>query len=194
MRYIKSIRKQAITLLEVLIALGLLAIVAGMITFKVREWIEEQRSLNEMNDAAHLIATLQDLMLIANVDSSISFEKSAQGLIMKINPLSGVPYYLIPEIHQKPYLFKHLKEIQFEEGTTNMMRNPPFALSFISKGFLMNRGILHFKSPSTQRKMLFLGYPAPFKLSQKDLLYLPMETEINNENERMTLATFQETK
>jgi type II secretory pathway pseudopilin PulG len=161
---VRLIQKSFFTLLEIMIVLSILALVGSVTVFNIRSMYQQQQALNEMDRAVNLIKTASDLMMMVNLDSEVKISSKEGRYQLELIPKSGISPLIAPLLPASPLVLETIDDIEFEDGINNKILKI-FSLDFLSKGFLMNRGILSFKSGSTQGYITFLGYPASLPLT-----------------------------
>lgn len=189
---IKRSVKRPVTLLELLIVLMILSVVGSVTVFNVRKMYQEQQALNEMSQVVNLLNQAVDLMTLVNLDSEIRFSKKNDRLEVEFIPKSGISPLIQPLIAKKPLLLENVKEISFKDGIQDTLLTDNFSLLFLSKGFLMNRGVISLKTPNITGSILLFGYPAPLSLTKGTLTY-PDEKPFQDLIQKITEQTRLET-
>jgi hypothetical protein len=156
------LKRRYITLLELMIVIAILAVVGGAAAFNIRKFYLEQQVLGDINRVVNVLNTATELMMLIDIDSEVRFSESAGSISVILVPQSGVPTTVFPLLSKEPILLSYLEGVQFKDGVKGTLLKPPFALTFESKGFLMNRGILQLKGNGLERYLVFRGYPALF--------------------------------
>lgn len=156
------LKRRYITLLEILIIFAIVAAAGGAAAFNIRKFYQQQQALDDINKVINVLNTASELMMLVNLDSEVRFSKVDGVLQARIAPQSGVSTIVQPLVKEGPISLPHLGEIVFKDGVQQTTLTPPFSLTFKSKGFLMNRGILQLQGKNTERYVVFRGYPTPF--------------------------------
>jgi hypothetical protein len=156
------LRRRYITLLEIMIIVAILAAASGAAAFNIRKFYLQQQVLDDVNRVVNVLNTASELMMLVNLDTEVRFSESGGKIEVAIAPQSAVPLSVHPLLKDNPVVLSHLDGVLFRDGVQHTMLTPPFTLTFESKGFLMNRGILQLQGKGTQRYLIFRGYPAPF--------------------------------
>lgn len=154
------------TLVEILIALALIIIAAGVVGFQSKRWVEEQQALTQMERLVDLIALGQEAMLFSHIDVVVQLAVQEGVLTAQLQPKSSLDASMKALLVDRPLQLPSLN-ISFEDGISKDIMGPPFELSFLSQGFVMNRGLLRLKGGGAERTVVFIGYPAPFFLQNK---------------------------
>lgn len=182
------------TLLEILIAIGIIATVSGVIAISIRKFYLEQKALDGMVRVTELIRTAQELMMIANLDSEVEISRSGEKTVVQLIPKSAVSPLIANFVTQAKVEVETIDAIEFEDAFRSIVLRPKFSLSFISKGFLLNRGVLKMRGGGISRSLVLLGYPAPLKLEAGERVFYPYSDEIQRRTEEITRQTAIETK
>ena len=177
-------KKRYITLLEILIIVAILAAAGGAAAFNIRKFYLQQQVLDDVSRVVNVLNTASELMMLVNLDTEIRFSEVGGKLQVKIAPQSGVPLTVHPLLQDNPILLTHLDSVSFRDGVQQTVLKPPFSLTFESKGFVMNRGILKLEGRGFERYLVFRGYPFPFSPLTAEQEY--QEEGFRDKVERMT--------
>lgn len=176
MRKTKS--RRFITLLELLIVFAILALVAGIGAFNLKALFSSQEELNEMDRVLFKLRKAQAVMVLLDGDIEIKFKRAPQGFSMEWVPAGILSKSVSNRMGEREEALPHLQEISFQDGVKDLLLKPPFSLQFLSRGFLMNRGVLTLKGAQTERHLLLVGYPWELQLVSKRPLYtFPVEIQ-----------------
>lgn len=156
------VHKRYITLLEIIIIIGILAVAGGAIAFNIRKFYLQQQVLDDINRVVNVLNEASELMMLVNLDSEVRFSIKEGKILLTIAPQSGVPTNVEPILRENPITLSYLDQVVFKDGVQGTVLNPPFSLTFYSKGFMMNRGILHLQGKGQERFLIFRGYPSSF--------------------------------
>lgn len=156
------VKKSHITLLEVMIILAILSLAGGAIAFNIRKFYGQQQVLDDISKVTTILNTASEMMMLVDLDSEVRFSEEDGKLKIALVPQSGVSHNVLPLLKDQPITLSHLDKVFFRDGVQQTMLTPPFSLTFESKGFLMNRGILQLQGKGIERYFVFLGYPAKF--------------------------------
>jgi type II secretory pathway pseudopilin PulG len=162
-------KKQAVTLLEILIAFALVASLAAFFSMKMHRALQEQRFLKETEQILELLSLAQDAMLFLNQDVVVNIGKEGQNQGLTFS------YTLktLPKREWKPLLtanqtFKTIHAIGFSPEQEDRSK---ISLLFCDQGARMSQGTLTLCSHDTLdkkdalKKFIYLsGLPAPLKL------------------------------
>lgn len=176
-----------------MIVIGILAFVGSVTVFGIRKMSQEQSALNEMDKAVNEMRTAIDLMMMANLDSEIRFSKKDNHIQMEMLPKSGVSAQVNPLIPKKPLILESINQVTFVDGVQKTHITDKITLHFLSKGFLMNRGVLTFTSGNTKGSVIFYGYPTILTLTAGDPPEYPSDTAILDLVQKATEQTRAET-
>lgn len=189
--------KRHITLIEVLVVIAIIAASAGLLAVKMRDFLQEQAFLDESHQLLNQLRIAQDVMQVMNADIVVKISQDENGLITsQIEPKSHPPELAKRLISTSPLKLKALGRVEFEDQFTETVLKENFDLTFMSRGFTMNHGILKLapKGTSGQEQVIYLpGHPAPLVLQNAKNFSYPSPTEEAESIERITSATFQET-
>jgi hypothetical protein len=145
-----------------MIIVAILAAAGGAAAFNIRKFYLQQQVLDDINRVVNVLNTASELMMIVNLDTEVRFSESEGKIEVTIAPQSSVQPNIYPLLKDNPVTLTHLDGVLFKDGVQQTMLKPPFTLTFESKGFLMNRGILQLQGRGTERYLIFRGYPTPF--------------------------------
>jgi hypothetical protein len=186
-------RKSPITLLEVLIALAVIALVGGAIAWNVRKLYLQQKTLDEMHRVGLLIRKAEELMMIANLDSDISFDQEGDLIRVSLIPKSAVSQSMKPLLVGSSLLLRYVDAIAFEDAFAETVLTPKFSLTFISRGYLMNRGVLQMRGNEVTRSIILYGYPTSVVLLDGEKVFFPYSNELDDEIQQLMEQTALET-
>lgn len=189
MKSLKS--KRYITLLELLIVFSLLSIAAGAIAYNIRGFFRSQSSYAEMDRFVEQLRNAQNAMMLLNIDSEIKITSEPSGINVEWVPKSPLSQ-MASRLFKPQETYHYITEVVFQDAFKDLVLKDSFSLSFLSKGFLMNRGVLKVQADKEVRYLLMPGYPWPFQLS----LHKPAIPEygaIEDNVREITNTTAQET-
>lgn len=181
------------TLIEVLVALIVVALVSGIFALNIQNLWRQQAFLDDSNLILSQLRLAQDIMQIMETDVEVSFQEKDGTVISKIVPKSPPPMLAQTMANQSALVLSTIGPIQFEDINGNILEKE-FALTFFSRGFVMNHGTLQFgpknsKDPTTA--IQFHGYPEPLSLQTiESINATPLDQD---QLERITEITRQET-
>lgn len=137
----------------------------------------------------------QDLMLIMNLDLELTIQKEEDRFKVQIVPKSTPPAIGKRAILSSEIYLEGIKRIEFEDQFTDTVLVDSMNLTFFSKGFTMNHGILKMspKNAASEAMMIRLpGHPAPLNIETAGYKKLDAGAEADF-IERLSNVTFQET-
>lgn len=146
-----------------------------------------------MELAAQVMRTATDLMMVAGLDSEIQFSKKDNVLQIQMLPKSSISSLIAPLVPLQIQTLSTMDTFDFKDGIQDTILTDQFPLYFLSKGFIMNRGVLTFEAGGTVGSVLLLGYPAPLPLIKGDPPEYPDDKSLQNMILKMTEETAQET-
>lgn len=176
-----------------MIVIGILAFVGSVTAFGIRKMSQQQSALNEMDKAVNQLRTAIDLMMMVNLDSEIRFSKKNDHIQMEMLPKSGVSAQVAPLIQKKPLTLESINQVTFIDGVQKTHITDQITLQFLSKGFLMNRGVLTFTSGNTKGSVIFYGHPTTLNLVTGIPPEYPADTAILDLVQKATEQTRAET-
>lgn len=190
MKSLKS--KRYITLLELLIVFALLSVTAGAVAYNIRGFFRSQNTLAEMDRLVEQLRNAQNAMMLLNIDSEVKISSEREGITVEWVPKSPLSE-MASRLFKPKETYTYLSEVLFEDAFKDLVLRENFSLSFLSKGFLMNRGILKLQADKDVRYVLMPGYPWPFQLvgSRPEL---PPFGAIEDNVREITSTTIQETQ
>jgi len=162
-----SVRRTAMTLLEVLIAFAILSLIGGVVGIHIRWTMQQQKFRSEVALMVDTLRLAQDLMLILGTDVSVRIQPAdkGKGIEYWLDVEEGVPKAWEPIIRQTRRSLKETHNITLEPTP---VANQPFALKFFSGGSLMSKGIFFMSthenvnaSGALTAVICLKGYPHP---------------------------------
>lgn len=190
----KKKRISYFTLLEILIALSILAVAGSLVAYNLRRVYLEQQALNEMESVANVMKTASDLMMLVNLDSELKFSSKEGKLTVEFLPKSALSPLMKPLIPKKPLTLENIHTFSFEDGALHTHLTDQFSLLFLSKGFLMNRGVFTMESREVQGSLILLGYPSSLLLIRGDPPKYPDDRSLKEMILQITEETRRETE
>lgn len=147
-----------------------------------------------MGRVLEIIRTAQELMMVANLDSEVEISRSQEKISIKLIPKSAVSPLLENFVKGAHVEVETIDAIEFEDAFRDIVLRPKFSLTFISKGFLFNRGVLKLKAGGTFRSLVLLGYPTPLKWERGERVFYPYNESAENSMEEISRQTALEVK
>ena len=167
----ETVRRSHITLLEILTAIALIALFAGIIGVNINKALVEQRFRNEVGLILDDLRLAQDLMFILGTDVYVKFEeaKDGDGIRFWIEQESVLLDSVRNEIARKSHVLKTIRGVFFRDETTDERSKGKVDMKFLSKGAVMSKGIMRVatsdsESPPPNVLQCFIclaGYPHP---------------------------------
>lgn len=189
--------KRYITLIEVLVVIAIIAASAGILAVKMRDFLQEQAYLDESHQLLNQLRIAQDVMQVMNADLVVRISQDDKGLFTsQIEPKTTPPELAKRLISTSPLKLKAIGRLEFEDQFTETVLKENFDLTFMSRGFTMNHGIIKLfpKGTSGPEQVIYLsGHPAPLLLQNAKGFSYPSPTEEAESIEKISSATFQET-
>lgn len=181
------------TLVEIMIALTIVALISGVVGVSVSRFYREQETLDEMGRVASLLRNAQELMMVAHVDSEVKFQKGDQDTQVTLTLKSSAPEPPLPLFNRGELHLTRIEKLSFDDSSQESGSRLNWSLFFFSKGFVMNTGILKMEGNGVTRSIVFHGYPAPLVLESGTPIFLPYASSLLQELESMTEWTRRET-
>jgi len=169
----RTIRRPAITLLELLVVIGLLTIVTGVVGINVTKAIREQRFRTEVSRVADQLRLAQDLMLIMGVGVTVKFETAPEGDGIMYSLDTDLPlskqWNAILKAPQPKLTSIHWFQIEGVEAEGFM------EIKFLSEVAGMTKGVLRLSTARSDDDFGALtsyiclpGYPKPIVVERND--------------------------
>jgi len=168
-----KVRRIPVTLLELLLVMALIALVAGIVSIGMNKVFVDQRFRNEVNQIVDDLSLAQDLMLIMGSDIKVKFTQASenQGIEYYLDTDSKISESLQRVLISKKRVLKTIRGVFFDDKLDQNEQEGQLELSFISKGFVMSKGIMHLSISSLEKPasnvlsayICFAGYPRPIK-------------------------------
>lgn len=90
----KKSKRRFITLLELLIVMGILALTATVVTVNIRSLMSSQRFYSAVELVTNKLQTAQDIMLIFNSDTIVTFKKTNGSWLCRVESEKALPPHL----------------------------------------------------------------------------------------------------
>lgn len=182
----KIFRKPAITLVELLIVIAIIATVSGFIAINITKAVREQRFRSEVSRVVDEMRLAQDLMLIVGVGSAMKFQVTKDG--------DGIDYWLETEVplpkhwemlikKDNPTL-KAIQVIQFQDSK----EEGKLEIKFLSPETGMSKGLLRLSTSERDDDLgavtsyvCLPGYPSPIEFQIGDTKTAFCEQKENEE-------------
>jgi len=196
-----TIRRQAITLLEMIIVIALLSLAAGIAAIGVQRAITEQKFRTEVSLIGEELRLAQDLMLILGTDAHVHFEADDKndGIKYYLELETALPTNIQREILRKKKPLKLVKGVFLRDELLNEIKENHIDIKFLSNGSVMSKGILRLASTDSenppegtlQNFICLAGYPRPISISDSKEEAERLCVEINKDlDERIAQDTF----
>lgn len=175
-------RKQSLTLIEILIVMGLIVLLSTAFALPAKKMVEHQRFLSSIRKIQDRLHICQHISFLGPAFAHLHFKKKennwinnieVEALLNRDSLLSHFPQKRI----KKDDLLYGIKKILLIDSSGKEIAFP--SLTFYPEGKLFTKGILEVTSSSNNEKRYFLlpGYPSPVKATK-------IKPElINNENQ-----------
>jgi type II secretory pathway pseudopilin PulG len=146
------IRRIHFTLLEILIVLGLIALIAGLVAININKILVNQRFRNEVSLVVDQLRLAQDMMLILDTDVHAIFseDKKENFNLVKIQSETKLPEGIERELKRKDVVLKTIKGIFFEDKLGGETTQGRIDVKFLSRGAVMSKGIMRLATSDEQ--------------------------------------------
>lgn len=191
----KKVKKQYFTLIEIIVVLLVITLVAGIFAINIRGLWRQQVFLDEANLILNQLRLAQDMMQIMDTDNEVIFERKDNTFVSVIQPKSTPPTLADTIAKGSKITLSQLGILIFEDINGKILE-PDFNLTFYSRGFAMNHGVLKLGPKGAKEPNLAIalfGYPRPLTLQSVDS-YSPPSTAEQNFIIRLTEMTKEETR
>lgn len=187
------------TLLEVIVVIALLSMVGGIMAFKVRGFVAEQRFRDEVTNVVDHMRVAQELMMIMNADVYLWFESFPDRIEVSIRTDQKLAGNWNRILLKDPLKIKYARVIEFHgsdhavKGKSNVIE-----LRFRSGGSVMSYGVLRLATGQYWREGVFekfislKGYPHPIVTENTcdNFALTPKEAPVEPDEEALTKATY----
>lgn len=168
-----SLKKRSLfTLLELLLVLTIAFSAVAVVAFNIKGLLEEQRYKNEVTLVTSTLRLAQEMMLLLEVDVTITFLQTAAGSTAYRIDAEGVLNSFWQKIIQKerPPL-RYIKVNLSSDGIEGDLSEEEVTLKFFSQGTAMTRGVLTLYplSGEEERAICLPGYPASFQPETREM-------------------------
>lgn len=154
-----------LTLLEMVIVIGILAIMATLVTFNIAGMFREQRFRTSVELVLDRMQLAQNVMLILNSDVEIAFDKNEdEQYICTIDVEKPLPKHLAGIVAQSLTL-DGIETITFNDSTDEITLKYQALKKEIPRGVLIMRS-----GEDLQANIPIYGYPHPVTLSDQEKL------------------------
>lgn len=183
---IRLIRKPAITLVELLIVIAIIATVSGFIAINITTAVRQQRFRSEVSRVVDEMRLAQDLMLILGVGSSMKFEvtKGGDGIDYWLETALPLPQHWEALIKKENPTLKAIQVIQFQESEDE----GKLEIKFLSPETGMSKGVLRLSTSERDEDLGAItsyiclpGYPSPIEYRLSDVNHAFCEQKENED-------------
>lgn len=150
-------------MLEVLLVMALIAMTAGFIGINIRQAVVEQNFRSEVQLLEDQLNLAQDMMLLQNVEAAVEFSIQDGKRVVAIVPKGPIGNLSEKMIDFSNKTYSTIEEFQFDDMLKDVIKEPPFELEFLSRGFVMSQGILQVKGAGYTEYIHLKGYPEQIK-------------------------------
>lgn len=194
---LQTLRRQYITLIEMLVVLGILSLVIGLVGFNVRHLVVDQRFRNEVKMVVDQLRMAQNLMLIMDSDIHVKFQEKDGYILMELESSLELPW--LKALNPEPKTLNVIHHVGFDEKGKEKMsgfeERGVLDIKFLSGGNVMTSGTLRLATArdsqnALKRFICLSGYPKPIVVQME---FSCPEDEIDQEfKEQLTRMTVQE--
>lgn len=151
------------SLIEILVAVALIAILAGALAINVRGIINEQLQLNELARVQNLLTKAKELTLAADVDVELKFIFKKDFFEIHFIPMTPPPLSLNKAFKTHVEKLEYIKGIEFEDVGSQKIFKAGFSLRFFKKGYAPPIGVLRFYTREGVWSLLLLKEESSFQ-------------------------------
>lgn len=187
----KTLRRQAITLMEIMIVIALFSLVSGVLAVNANRLLREERFQKESALIQDKIKLAIDLTLLFDVESEIQFveKEDAIALAMAIENGGSLSRLLNGK---EPISLRAIHFIEFDDFRKENERGK-LSLKFLSSGSLLPKGILRLSTSRSDKDLGAIthyihlpGYPAPIKTYKNDEISRTLADEGESLDQKLT--------
>lgn len=189
-----EVKQRFFTLIEIIVVVIIISLVSGVFTLNIRDLWRQQAFLDESNLLLHQLRLAQDMMQIMDADVDVSFKTSDGTLTSKILAVSPPPILAQSIADHSELKLKAIGPLLFEDLNGVILEND-FVITFFSRGFVMNHGVLKFGPIDAERptvEILLPGYPKPLTIQPVNSHTAEISLDEQSRIERITEVTRQE--
>lgn len=185
---VRVYKKVPFTLLEILVALVILAAVGSAVAINVRRMVFQQRFHSEADQLLQVVRTAQELMRLG------------YDVAVRIYPLEDAKWHVdllieggIPKgwkqlLSRQRHAFTALQIVWRPQG--KLPAPGLIQIDFLSRGSVMSRGILELAGGEETQGLCLHGYPAPIALMAMADAYKCLESDMQWQTAREQLGRF----
>ncbi len=196
-----TIRRQAITLFELLIVIAIISLVSGVVAISINRAVLDQKFRTEVSQVVEALRLAQDLMLILGTDVHVHFETDNKegGIKYSFELETALSPNIQAEILRKRKNLKTIKGVFFRDELPMEIQEKHIDVKFLSNGAVMSKGIMRLASTDNenppegtlQNYICLSGYPKPISSSETLENAQMLCTEIENDLDgRISKDTF----
>ncbi|HEV8052743.1 MAG TPA: type II secretion system protein [Parachlamydiaceae bacterium] len=165
-----TIRRRAITLIEVLIVISILSLAAGIVAVGLNKAVVDQRFRTEVSMIVDSLRLAQDLMLVLGTDVHVHFaEEKGEGIRYWIELETTLNENVQREILRKKPLLKAIKGVFLADKLLSEVQESHLDVKFLSNGAVMSQGVMRLATSSDENVpkgtlesfICLAGYPRP---------------------------------
>lgn len=158
----KAVRRNYFTLIEILLVMALLAITLPAIAISASRMISQEKFLSSIKRVVDRLQTVQDLMVLENADSTVSFTKQDFHWLLTAKTDDFLSTAIKKQL-QTPILLQNIGEISCSTSEGPSQEMP--AITFVGLGHAITPCILRFTSEDKrhERYITLPGFPRPIR-------------------------------
>ncbi|MCB1111238.1 MAG: type II secretion system protein [Chlamydiales bacterium] len=195
-----TLRRSAITLVEMLIVLVILALAAGFIGINIAKAVREQRFKTEVAVIADQLRLAQDIMLIMDVGIHVKFaeDPNTGGIRYWLEAEAPLPKGWKQEVERAHANLQAIHFVSIKDELDYPITQGVIDIKFLSRGSVMSKGALRLSTSETaddrgalESFVCLPGYPQPIVISKKE----NSESCLNDaaeKDQRLTRYTYEE--
>lgn len=172
-----TIRRQAITLLEVVIVIIILSIGSAIVAMNINNALIDQRFRTEVGQIVDEMRLAQDLMLILGTDVHLHFAAGKNGKEIEywLELETRAPQNVQREVNRKRRPLKTIQGVFLDDELLSEIQEDHIDVKFLSNGAVMSKGIMRLATSGEERAVpkgtlesfiCLAGYPKPIVSSR----------------------------
>ncbi len=133
-------KRRFITLIEILIVVGIIALVSGLATIGIRKALRDQKFRTEAYQVLTTLRLAQQLMIVLNTDVHVKFKRTDEGFNYRIELDDKLSERWHKELTRNRPLLKEIHAINFKDALEG--GEGPLDIRFLSGGTVMSQGVM----------------------------------------------------
>lgn len=162
-----KVKKQFLSLIELMLVMGIIGLVAGILTFNIRKTIVEQRFRSEVDMVVDKLRLAQNFMLILDTDVHFKLIQTDNGIKYWLEFSCPLSKGWSQEL-SKPSFLRTIHVVNFKDQLPMTEKSGEIDIRFLSGGMVMSRGVLRLSTSELagdekglEKFVCLRGYPYP---------------------------------